>query len=233
MLENYAGLIVVAAVDEVPFIFVARLTVIGRHLGMTRADCALIEHIAVVAAAQVMQIEAVSRVSDFRIDDRVVVARKDIDALVRDIARVVDIAAARPLVGFLEEWLKGGGRSFHAGTGRSQRGTEIAQQTIGGRALRTIIRPTGDDSDAFDNGRPGNSELHGHESAGRYARDRTFLYVCIVGTQWWCSALSQCRRSRERSDNQRQSDQTSRRSNLVHWIGPSAVQVSAQKTCGA
>ena len=38
VLENYAGLIVVAVVDEVAFIFVARQTVIDRDLGMARAD---------------------------------------------------------------------------------------------------------------------------------------------------------------------------------------------------
>ena len=150
VLENYAGLIVVAAVDEVPFIFVARLTVIGRHLGMTRADCALIEHIAVVAAAQVMQIEAVGSVSNFWIDDRVVVTGKDVNALVRDIARVVNVSAAGPFVGFFEERLEIWRRPFHARTGRAQDRAEIAHETIYGRALCTIVGPAGNDADPFD-----------------------------------------------------------------------------------
>src|SRR3954469_22484052 len=130
-----------------------------------------------------MQIEAVSSLSDFWIDDRVVVTGKDVDALVRDVMRVVDVPAAGPFVGFLEERFEVEGRPFHAGTGCRQAGAEIAQETIYGGALRTIIRPAGDDADAFDNGRPGDPELHGHKGAGRDARDRAFLYVCIVSAQ--------------------------------------------------
>src|SRR5271170_2075991 len=106
VLENYASLIVVAMVEEVAFIFVAWLTVIDRHLGMPCADCRLIEHIAVSLAAQVMQIEAVSSVSNFWIDDRVVVTGKDVDALVRNVVRVINVPAAGPFVGFFEERLK-------------------------------------------------------------------------------------------------------------------------------
>src|SRR5260370_1495928 len=51
VLENYACLIVVPVVDLVALIFVARQTVIDRHLGMARAEGALIEYAAVAAAA--------------------------------------------------------------------------------------------------------------------------------------------------------------------------------------
>src|SRR5271169_1553934 len=114
-----------------------------------------------------MQIKAVGSVSDFWIDDRIVVTGKDVDALVRDVVRVVDVPAAGPFVGFFEERLEVWGRPFHAGTGRRETGAEIAQETIYGGALRTIIRPSGDDADAFDNGRPGDPELHSHKGAGR------------------------------------------------------------------
>src|ERR1700730_385996 len=130
-----------------------------------------------------MQIEAVSSVADFWMDDRVVVTGKDVEALVRDIVGVVDVPAAGPFVGFFEERFEVRGRPFHARTGRAQGGAEIAQETIYGRPLRTIIRPARDDADAFDNGRPGDPELHSHEGAGRDARDRAFLYVCIVSAQ--------------------------------------------------
>src|SRR5271165_1854817 len=97
-----------------------------------------------------MQIEAVSSISDLRVDYRIVVAGKDIDALVRDIVRVVDVAAARPFIGLLEKRFEGGRRPFHAGTGRDQGGAEIAQKTLCRGALCTIIRPAGDDADPFD-----------------------------------------------------------------------------------
>src|SRR6266481_4611803 len=100
-----------------------------------------------------MQIEAVSGVSDFWVDDRVVVAGKDVDALIRDVVRVVDVPAAGPFVGFFEERLEGWGRPFHARTGRAEGGAEIAHETIYGRPLCTIIRPAGNDADAFDNRR--------------------------------------------------------------------------------
>src|SRR6202040_2174486 len=108
-----------------------------------------------------MQIEAVGSLSDFWIDDRIVVTGKDVDALVRDIARVVDVRAAGPFVGFFEERLEVWGRPFHARTGGGQGGAEVPQETICGRPLCTIIRPAGNDADAFDNGRPGDPELHG------------------------------------------------------------------------
>src|SRR5689334_18079392 len=100
VLENYAGLIVVAVVDEVSIVFAARLTVIDRHLGMARANGALIEDVPVAAVIQIMQIEAVGSVSDFWVDDRVVVTGKDVDALVRDIMWIVDVPASGPFVGF-------------------------------------------------------------------------------------------------------------------------------------
>src|ERR1700731_1290656 len=130
-----------------------------------------------------MQIEAVGSVSDFWIDDRVVVTGKDVDALVRDIVEVVDVPAAGPFFGFFEERFEVWGRPFHARTGRAQGGAQITQETIYGRPLRTIIRPARNDADAFENGRPGAPELHSHEGAGRDARDRAFLYVCIVSAQ--------------------------------------------------
>src|ERR1700757_3016304 len=148
-----------------------------------------------------MQIEAVSSVPDFWVDDRVVVTGKDVDVLVRDVVRVVDVPTTGPFVGFLEERLKVGGRSFHAGTGRREAGAEIAQETIYGRPLCTIIRPAGNDADAFDNGRPGDPELHSHEGAGRDARDRAFLYVCIVSDQRRGRGLSHCRQDAERGDD--------------------------------
>src|SRR2546421_9691749 len=118
-----------------------------------------------------MQIEPVSSVSDFWVDDRVVVTGKDVDALVRDVVRVVDVPTMRPFIGFLEKRLEGRGRPFHARTSRGQGGAEIAQNTIRGRALCTIVGPAGDDADAFHNGRPGDPELHGHKGTGRDARD--------------------------------------------------------------
>src|SRR5260370_24430945 len=90
-----------------------------------------------------MQIEAVGSVSDFWIDDRVVVTGKDVDALVRDVVRVVDVPAAGPFVGFFEERLEVGGRSFHAGTGRRETGAEIAQETIYVGSLAPIRKSAG------------------------------------------------------------------------------------------
>src|SRR3954466_9458377 len=112
-----------------------------------------------------MQIEAVSGVSNFWIDDRVVVTGKDVDALVHDIVGVVDVPAAGPFVGLFEERLRGWRRPFPAQTGRAPNRAEIAQETVCGRPLCTIIRPAGNDADAFDNGRPGDPELHGHKGA--------------------------------------------------------------------
>src|ERR1700731_4271327 len=98
-----------------------------------------------------MQVEAVSSVSDFWIDDRVVVTGKDVDSLVRDIVvGVVDVPAAGPFVGFFKERFEVRGRPFHARTGRAQGGAEITQETIYGRPLRTIIRPARNEPDAFE-----------------------------------------------------------------------------------
>src|SRR5260370_37508583 len=90
-----------------------------------------------------MQIEAVGSVSDFWIDDRVVVTGKDVDALVRDVVRVVDVPAAGPFGGSFEERLQVGGRSFHAGTGRRRTGAESSQETLydGGLGHRMRARP--------------------------------------------------------------------------------------------
>ena len=65
-----------------------------------------------------MQIEAVSSVPDFWVDDRVVATGKDVYVLVRDVVRVVDVPAAGPFVGFFEERFEVWGRPFHAGAGR-------------------------------------------------------------------------------------------------------------------
>src|SRR5260370_42688846 len=116
-----------------------------------------------------MQIEAVGSVSDFWIDDRVVVTGKDVDALVRDVVRVVDVPAAGPFVGFFEERLEGGGGSFHAGTGRRETGAEIAQETIYGGGLGQIIKTPGHCARALDELPPRNPQPH----RPRIARART------------------------------------------------------------
>src|SRR5260370_30669527 len=121
-----------------------------------------------------MQIEAVGSVSDFWIDDRVVVTGKDVDALVRDVVRVVDVPAAGPFVGFFEEWLEVGGRSFHAGTGRPETGAEIAQETIYGGALGQKKKPPRNDAPPFYHLRPGNPRLPRPKSARRDTPQPTF-----------------------------------------------------------
>src|SRR5215470_1840620 len=106
-----------------------------------------------------MQIKLVSGVSDFRIYYGIIISGEDINPLICDIAQIVDIPTAGPFVGLLEERLEGRRRSFHAGTGCPEIRANIPQQTVGGRALYTIIRYSGNYADAVDNRRPGDPEL--------------------------------------------------------------------------
>jgi hypothetical protein len=62
---------------------------------------------------------------------------------------VVDVPAAGPFAGLFEERLEVWRRAFHARAGRGQAGAEIAQDTVCGRPLCTIIRPAGNDADAL------------------------------------------------------------------------------------
>src|SRR6266404_3896176 len=130
-----------------------------------------------------MPIEPIRSVTNFRVDDCIIVTGKNIYELMGDIAGVVDVSASCPLIGLLEERTQSGRGPFHARTRRRQIGEQIARETLGSRALSAVIRAAGDDAHAFDRGRPRDPELHGHEGAGGYAGDRTFLYVRIVGAQ--------------------------------------------------
>src|ERR1700759_2623776 len=124
-----------------------------------------------------MQIEAIRGVANRRIDDRVIITGEEIDALVCDVSRVIDVAAARPLIGLGDQRVEGWWRPRHARTGRRQGGSEIAEETSGCCALRTVIRAASDDPDPLDYRRPCHPELHRHKGAGRNALNQALFYV--------------------------------------------------------
>lgn len=118
-----------------------------------------------------MQIELVSAVTDFWIHDCVIVSGENIDALVGDIPGVVDVPASCPFIGLGKEGTQSGGRPFHTRARRDEIGDEIAGEPLGGCPLGAIVGSTGDNAYAFDDGRPGDSELHCHKCARRNARN--------------------------------------------------------------
>jgi len=120
VVEDDTGLIIVAAVDEIALIFVARLPVIDRDLRMTGANGALKKQTAAISTTEIMQIKAVCGIAHFRIDDRVIVTSEDVNALMNDVPGIVDVAAPPPFIGFVEERLEVGRRALHAGAGRRQ-----------------------------------------------------------------------------------------------------------------
>jgi hypothetical protein len=101
VLKNNPRLIIVTLVDEVLLIVGTGETVIHSHLGMACPNCVLVKEVALIR--QVVPVESVGSFADLRIDDRIVVPGKNIDALTGDISGVVDIPTARPFVGLPEK----------------------------------------------------------------------------------------------------------------------------------
>ena len=72
---------------------------------MAGADRGLIEQIASVRGGQIMQIIAVCRIRDRTVHHSIIVAAEDIDLLIGNVVRSVDISVASPLVGLSDQRL--------------------------------------------------------------------------------------------------------------------------------
>ncbi len=175
MLENDAGLIVAALVDERGLVGRAGVDIaclILDHERMPGPAGVLIEEVSTPSVAEIAPVEFTRRIGHRSRDDRVVIAVEQINFLPFDVVERIDRSGCCLCFQLGDHRLQVGRRiTFHARPRRGGDRQGIQVDDVRGARLRAVERPAGHHPDALDDGRPGEPKLNSHERAGRYSRN--------------------------------------------------------------